>query len=190
MQRFRGLVGSMLGCVTLGLVVLTPAAVVAEGATPWAEDESMGSSAVPEVIENYVAALNAHDGKRAAAFYTEDAEVTQAVQNGNTFTGRDQIADWVDDNVAGLPDLEVTIGSVVQSDDRVAWEWTYSGSYTGQFPGAPVGEGQSVVLRGVSVMELNGDGLIARETLYFDNLSFFTQIGVTDYPTTPVSGGN
>lgn len=105
MQRFRGLVGGMLGCVTLGLVVLMPAAVVAEGATPSAEDESMGSSAVPDVIESYVAALNAHNGERAAGFYTQDAQVTQAVQNGNTFTGRDEIADWVNDNVAGLPDL-------------------------------------------------------------------------------------
>lgn len=78
----------------------------------------------------------------------------------------------------------------MQSGDRVAWEWTYSGTYTGQFPGAPAGEGQPVVLHGVSVMELNEEGLIVRETLYFDNLLFFTQIGVTDYPTTPVSGGD
>ena len=186
MQRFRSLLEVCSGvCTRAGCIGAV--AVVAEDATPSAEEESMGSSAVPDVIENYVAALNAHDGERAAGFYTQDAQVTQAVQNGNTFTGRDEIAGWVEDNVAGLPDLEVTIGSVVQDGDRVAWEWTYSGAYTGQFPGAPAGEGQPVVLHGVSMMELNGEGLIVRETLYFDNLSFFTQIGVTAYPTTPVS---
>jgi len=150
----------------------------------------MGSQTVPEVIERYVAALNAHDSEQAASLYTEDAVVTQAVQTGNTFTGREEIAGWVGDNLAGLPDLEVTVGTVVQDGDRIAWEWTYSGSYTGQFPGAPEGEGQQVVLQGISVMEISDDGLIARETLYYDNLSFLMQIGVADTPTTPVSGSD
>ena len=57
------------------------------------------------------------------------------------------------------------------------WEWTYAGSYTGQFPGAPAGSGQAVELRGVSVMTV-ADGLVTRETLYYDNQSFLSQIGV------------
>ena len=80
------------------------------------------------------------------------------------------------DNLAGLPDLEVTVGRVVQSGDLLIWEWTYSGTYTGQFPGAAKGEGQQVTLDGVSVMELDGE-LIAKETLYYDNQSFLSQIG-------------
>lgn len=190
MRGFRGLVGGVLGGVSLGLVLVTPAAVLAETATPSAEGTSMGTQNVPSVIENYVTALNAHDSERAASLYTEDAVVTQAIQTGNTFTGREEIAGWVGDNLAGLPDLEVTVGTVVQVEDRVAWEWTYSGSYTGQFPGAPEGEGQQVVLKGISVMEISRDGLIAKETLYYDNLSFLTQIGVADTPATPVSGSD
>ncbi len=147
----------------------------------------MASAAVPEVIETYVAALNAHDPERAARCYTEDAEVRQAVQLGNTFTGREQIADWVRDNLGGLPDLKVTIRHMVEGNGSVAWEWTYTGTYTGQYPGVPEGSGQEVTLEGASVMELRNDE-IARETLYFDNLAFLTQIGVTDYPTTHASG--
>jgi steroid delta-isomerase-like uncharacterized protein len=134
------------------------------------------STQTPAVLANYVAALNDHNPEGAAAAYTGDAVVTQAVLNGSTFTGREQIAGWVSDNLAGLPDLEVTIGTVVHAGDVLAWEWTYAGTYTGQFPGAANGEGQQVTLTGVSVMELEGD-LIARETLYYDNQTFLSQIG-------------
>lgn len=98
-----------------------------------------------------------------------------------------EIADWVRDNLGGLPDLKVTVRHVVEGESAVAWEWTYSGTYTGQFPGAPEGKGQAVTLEGMSVMEIE-NGEIARETHYFDNLAFLTQIGVTDYPTTHAPG--
>jgi steroid delta-isomerase-like uncharacterized protein len=134
------------------------------------------STQVPAVLANYITALNDHNPEGAAAAYTEDAVVNQAVLSGNTFTGREQIAGWVSDNLAGLPDLEVAIGTVVQSGDVLVWEWTYSGAYTGQFPGGGKGDGQQVTLNGVSVMMLEGD-LIAKETLYYDNQSFLSQIG-------------
>jgi steroid delta-isomerase-like uncharacterized protein len=172
MQRFPGLSRRRFGAAALGVIVAgVPAgAGLAKGMT-------MAQETMPAVLEGYVAALNAHDPEAAAGAYREDAVVEQAVLHGNMFTGREEIAGWVGDNLAGLPDLRVTVGSVTQQDDRLVWEWTYAGAYTGQFPGAPEGSGQPVELRGVSVMTLDGD-LIARETLYYDNQSFLTQIGV------------
>jgi len=138
--------------------------------------------ATSDLLDGYVAALNAHDAEDAARFYAEDAVVTQAVHEGNTFTGRDQIAGWIGDNLGGLPDLDVAVVGVVEEDDRLAWEWIYRGTYTGQFPGVPDGSGQPVELRGASVMEMQ-DGKIVRETLYYDNLAFLTQIGAMDGAT-------
>ncbi len=54
------------------------------------------------------------------------------------------------------------------------------------YPGAPGGVGQAIELRGVSVMEVQG-GAVVRETLYFDNLAFLTQIGAMD-DGTPAAG--
>ncbi len=166
------LVGLILAMA--GMVGTLSGVTGAQESTPAIKDQETGTV---ELLDGYVAALNAHDGQEVAGYYAEDAVVTQAVYEGNTFTGRDEIARWIGDNVAGLPDLDVSVVSVTGADDRLVWEWVYWGAYTGQFPGAPAGEGQTVELRGVSVMELE-DGEIVRETLYYDNLSFLTQIGV------------
>lgn len=150
-----------------------------QSSTLVAVEQEMGAV---ELLDGYVASLNAHDAQATAGYYAEDAVVTQAVHEGNTFTGREEIADWMGDNFAGLPDLVVSVVSVTAEDDQLAWEWVYSGTYTGQFPGAPVGGGQSIELRGVSVMELVDDDIV-RETLYYDNLAFLTQIGVLEKAT-------
>ncbi len=162
---------TMLGMVPIGSVDAS------HESTPVPAREESGM----DFVATYVDALSAHDGEAVAALYAEGAVVTQAVEGGATFTGREEIAGWVNDNVGGLPDLTVTAGNVATSGDIVIWEWTYTGTYSGQYPNAPAGSGQAVTLRGVSVMEVR-DGLIVRETLYYDNLSFLTQIGVEATP--------
>jgi steroid delta-isomerase-like uncharacterized protein len=187
MRRGRVGVGGGVMVAALGLMAMMPSGMGAGQATPMVEEQVvMETVEMPALLDGYVAALNAHDAEAVAAAYAEDAVVTQAVQDGGTFTGRAEIAGWVRDNVAGLPDLEVGVVSVVQDADRLVWEWVYTGSYTGQYPGAPGGAGQAIELRGVSVMEVQ-DGVVVRETLYFDNLAFLTQIGALDAGT-PVAG--
>jgi steroid delta-isomerase-like uncharacterized protein len=134
------------------------------------------ASAQAEIVLAYEAALNLHDAEQVAALYSEDAVVEQAIQDGNVFTGREEITTWIDDNLQGIPDLTVETQSIIVEANRIAWEWIYQGTYTGQFPGAPAGEGQPIFLRAVSLLEIQ-DGLIVRETIYFDNEAFMTQIG-------------
>ncbi len=116
--------------------------------------------------------------------------VEQAVGGGNTFRGRAAIADWIAANLAAIPDLSIETHGVVLDGDRLVWEWRYRGAYTGRYPGLPAGRGQPIELRGASVMELR-DGLIARETLYYDNGDFLRQVGAvpdsTPQPATPTA---
>ncbi len=125
-----------------------------------------------------------------AALSAEDAVVEQAVGGGNTFRGRAAIADWIAANLAAIPDLSIETHGVVLDGDRLVWEWRYRGAYTGRYPGPPAGRGQPIELRGASVMELR-DGLIARETLYYDNGDFLRQVGAvpdsTPQPATPTA---
>jgi steroid delta-isomerase-like uncharacterized protein len=179
MLGFRRLSRRALGAASLGVLVAPSAGSVAIGAG----EATMTRQTTADLLDDYVAALNAHDGEQAASFYADNAVVTQAVLNGNTFTGREEIAGWVDDNVAGLPDLTVRVVSVTAQDDRLVWEWAYEGTYSGQFPGAPAGKGQRIVLAGVSVMTVGADGLIGQETLYYDNQSFLSQAGAEDVAT-------
>ncbi len=95
---------------------------------------------------------------------------------GNTFRGRDAIGGRIAANLAGIPDLSIETRGGVVDEDRLAWEGVYRGTDSGRYPNLPEGRGQPILLRGASVMELR-DGLIARETLYYDNADFLRQVG-------------
>ena len=163
------------------MTALLAAALAAGGAGSASAQDATPVTAIPELIATYEAALDAHDAAAVAALYAEDATVTQAVQNGNTFQGREAIEGWVADNLAGIPDLDVTTESVVSEGDRVAWQWVYRGSYTGQFSGLPAGQGQPIELHGASFFVLR-DRQIVQETVYFDNAAFLAQTGTVATP--------
>ena len=172
---------TVVALVVLAVSVLAGTnAVVAQEGTP----ESDGAS----LIAAYEAAFNAQDAAGVAALYAEDAVVTQAVQNGEVFEGRDAIHGWVADNLAAIPDLTLTTEAVVTEGGSIAWEWTYHGTYTGQFPGLPAGQGQSIELHGAGFFELQ-DGLIARETVIYDTLAFMTQVGAMATPAAASGNG-
>jgi steroid delta-isomerase-like uncharacterized protein len=167
---------SMLVIALLALATLLGGAgrTVARDATP--------QTATPELIAAYESALNAHDPEAVAALYTDDATVTEAVQDGSTFNGRDAIEAWIAANFAGIPDLTVTTESVVSEGNRIAWAWVYHGSYTGEYSGLPPGQGQQITLPGASFLDLR-EGKIASETIYFDNRAFLTQVGALGTPS-------
>ena len=155
--------------------------------------EEAGPAASPvapaALVADYVAALNAHDPDRVAALYAEDAVVEQAVQGGNVFRGRAEIAGWVAANLGGVPDLTVTTESVIAEGDRVAWAWVYRGAYSlhGPVPWPAGGPRSADRAAGVSLLELR-DGRIGRETVYFDNAAFLAEVGAPPGPGTPEAG--
>lgn len=169
------------------VIALLALATLLGGAGRTRAQDATPQAAAPDLIAAYESALNAHDPEAVAALYTDDATVTQAVQDGSTFSGRDAIEAWIAANFAGIPDLTVTTESVVSEGGRIAWAWVYRGAYSGQFPGLPAGQGQPITLPGASFLALR-EGKIASETIYFDNRAFLTQVGALGTPSaTPVS---
>jgi hypothetical protein len=168
-------------------------AAFAAGGTSGSTQDA-GGAATPTVESAGVAAsraaLNAHEPERLAALDAEDAKVEQAVANGNVFRDREEIGDWVADNLPGVPGLSVSTGSTVVEGDRIAWARVYPGTYTGRYPGLPADEGQPFELRGVSRLTVR-DGLITRETVYVDYASFLARVGPQPEPgllrSTPAS---
>lgn len=131
---------------------------------------------IPEIITNYVAALNAHDPDAFAALHAEDAVFEQVVKDGLVFRGREEIRGWAVANIHAAPDFSIATESVLVERERIAWAWRYRATYTGQYPGYPAGHGQPIALRVFALIELR-DGQIARETHYFDNYTFLSQTG-------------
>jgi steroid delta-isomerase-like uncharacterized protein len=122
-----------------------------------------------------VESWNAHDAVGVAAFYAEEATVTDA--GGETATGREEIAARARQYMDALPNLRFELQSVAADGNRFAMEWRASGTNTGSLAGMPP-TNRPVVVEGCDVGEFGDDGLIQRETDYWNEASFLRQLGL------------
>jgi steroid delta-isomerase-like uncharacterized protein len=91
--------------------------------------------------------------------------------------GQDAVRAFFRELFAAFPDFTMTLDRIVADDTTAVVQWHAAGAFTGgQFQGiAPTGS--RVEIRGVDVMEI-ADGLITRNTIYYDGASFARQIGL------------
>jgi steroid delta-isomerase-like uncharacterized protein len=90
--------------------------------------------------------------------------------------GHDEIRAFFEGTHATFSDIEVTPTTGFQTDDWATLEGIFAGSYTGQIPGLPAGEGQPFAVPFAVIFELEGDK-IRRNADYFDLSSVLAQIG-------------
>ncbi|MBV9207281.1 MAG: ester cyclase [Actinobacteria bacterium] len=78
---------------------------------------------------------------------------------------------------AAFPDFAMTVNRLVADETSAVVQWHAAGTFAGgPFQGiAPTG--RRVEIRGVDVMEI-ADGLIQRNTIYYDGATFARQIGL------------
>jgi steroid delta-isomerase-like uncharacterized protein len=133
-----------------------------------------------KVVEDYLAAWNAHDSAAAAALLAEDVTYYDAAY-GSPIMGRDTAKTAVIDNFMGaVPDANWMIkGEPVVAGDQVAFEWEFTGTNTGTWADGTVGTGAAFTLAGLSIFRVEG-GLIAYEGDYYDALGLFTQLGLIE----------
>jgi hypothetical protein len=104
-------------------------------------------------------ALNRHDVEGMAALFAPNYRSEQPVHPQRGFGGRDQVAaNWAV-MFDGVPDLEA--GVVKESTEgTTSWsEWVWRGSHR---------DGTPFLMKGVTVMGLQDDGLIAWARLYME----------------------
>lgn len=78
---------------------------------------------------------------------------------------------------AAVPDFEVVPEKIVADDRHAVVTWRSSGTFDGEpFQGIDP-TGSRVELRGVDVLEVE-DGLIVRNTIYYDGQAFARQVGM------------
>jgi steroid delta-isomerase-like uncharacterized protein len=157
--------------------VLTAAQAASPAATP---------AALPPPLDAWDAAWASGDIETILATYTEDV-VFEEVPFHLVVRGQDELRAHLEAFYAAFPDITfVVTGDAFVAGDRAAVEWTASGTYTGQIPGMPPGEGQIVTFRGANILELEGDKVrVERE--YYDAASLLAQLGALPAPGTPTS---
>jgi ketosteroid isomerase-like protein len=111
-----------------------------------------------------------------AAAYTDDA-VYEEVASGVVRSGREEINAYLTEFLAAFADPRAEVESVFAI-------WAFTGNYVGQRPGLPAGTGQPISFRGASLLDLR-DGMIFRETQFFDAYGLLIQVGAVPAQTPP-----
>jgi steroid delta-isomerase-like uncharacterized protein len=147
--------------------LLGPGLLRAQEASPTADEAS--------ILQAYEDAWSSGDAAQVAALYSE-AAVREDIPTGTTSDGRAAIEAFATGLFAVDSDvrLEVTDGFVGETWAVV--EWTFSGVHQAT--------GGEVTVRGASVLELE-DGLIVRESDYYDLPQMQEQIAAAEGTPTP-----
>ncbi|MDB4937115.1 MAG: hypothetical protein JWP87_4087 [Labilithrix sp.] len=128
-------------------------------------------------------ALNAHDAKKVASFYTENAVVKMAGMPD--VTGRDAIAaDW-QKRFDASSDAKSMASRVFVKGDVVIVEWAWAGKQTGEMMGVKATE-KPIGAAGAEVMWFSPDGLVKEQHTYVDMGTVMAQIGVSKMKARPV----
>lgn len=164
----------LLAGLSAGLGFGRPRGSAAQSATP-------AAASLPPPVARFVAAMDAADPDQLADSYAPNG-VLEEVGFGQTFTGRDAIRADEAGFLAGFRDVTIRVTDAFASGDQDAVEWSFAGTYSGQLPGMPAGQGQRVQFRGASLLQFTADGITAHRQ-YFDAYTILVQLGALPAPT-------
>src|SRR5262245_51503666 len=121
-----------LGASGLGLALAArPISAAAQEASPTAT-----AAALPPLVAEWQAAVASHNLDRILALFTPDG-IWEEVPLNVFAQGQDAIRAHLQGVFAATADIAYAVASGFATGDRMAAEWTVSGTVTGDFPGLP-----------------------------------------------------
>jgi len=130
------------------------------------------------VLEEHVAAENAHDRARVLATYATAGPVFEDVPAGRRYVGPDEIVGNYRHLWDGFPGLVRRIDRWTFGEDACVIELTLTGAHDGEYRGiAPTG--RRLELRIIAHFAFDEDGRIKQETAYYDTLTFMRALGLS-----------
>src|SRR5215211_4230185 len=105
--------------------------------------------------------------KPLLALCSEDC-VYQDVPVGAVMSSHKELRDFFDMFRTAMPDMNFTAAGVRACDQGVTVEWAVTGTHTGTVPGLPPATNKAAEVRGVSVIDLNAEGLATGARDYWD----------------------
>jgi steroid delta-isomerase-like uncharacterized protein len=142
-----------------------------------AQEAKARSEALPEIGLVFSEAWSSGDPEQLVGIYAEDALFEEVVLSGTVTHSREELRAYAGALYAAFPDFTATPVSGFVSGNWAFVEWMLTGAYTGQFGSLPPDTGQPVELRVATVLELHDDGLIRRDSEYWDSATVLTQLG-------------
>jgi steroid delta-isomerase-like uncharacterized protein len=128
-----------------------------------------------EAAEEILASFAVRDADRVAANVHADA-VEHFLPIGE-FRGREAIRAFWHGVFAAFPDFEIELERIVADDRNAAVYWKARGTFTGEPFQGIAANGRRIELVGTDAMEIE-DGLIRRNTVYWDGAAFARDVGL------------
>jgi steroid delta-isomerase-like uncharacterized protein len=136
-------------------------------------------SRATEVGEQFLAVWSKDDPQALLDLCREDC-VYEDVTVATVLGSHKELRDFFDMFRHVLPDMSFTSEGIKACEGGVTVEWTVSGTHRGDAPGLPPATQKYAEVRGVSVLDLDADGLITGVRDYWDAATWFRQIGVLE----------
>ncbi len=112
-----------------------------------------------------------------AAIALQHADVYEDFLVLRPLSGRDEVRRFFDGLFRAFPDFELQIERITSEGETAAVQWTATGTFSGgPFEGIDP-NGKRVTVRGIDVMQFER-GLLRRNTIYYDGMSFARQVGL------------
>lgn len=131
---------------------------------------------VEDAARAYFEAVAARDPDAMAARW--HAEGVEDIVPLGVFRGPEGVRELFGELFAAIPDFAFTVERVTADDEVAAVQWRAAGTFDGApFQGIDP-TGRWLELRGTDCIEVDEDGLIVRNTAYYDGMAFARGVGL------------
>jgi steroid delta-isomerase-like uncharacterized protein len=133
------------------------------------------------ILQKQLESFNAHNAEAFVSAYTSDATCYDPYYE-QALKGHKELLQDLSDFFNGFPDLKGKIvGNILISDNLAALEAEMSGTHTGYLPSpnGPIPPTKRKIHISMSrFVEFTKDGLIKKESRYYDIMSIMVQLGL------------
>lgn len=129
------------------------------------------------IARSFFEYLNLHDVTQLTTLFADQC-LYEEVATGRSYDSREKIAHYIGGTIAGIPDTEFEVVSLLANDQVAAIEWIWKGTNSVGWDqmGLPATH-KYFELKGTSIMVIQ-NGLIVRNSDYWDWNSFMIGIGI------------
>ena len=128
-----------------------------------------------KTVESYVTTVwNNKDLSGIEVFFSK--EFSRRINNVEIATNKKELAAHIQVYFNGFPDLHLTVNKISSLQNQIFINWTIKGTNTGVFGELPV-TGKKITVSGISRFDMNENGEIVFEDIFYNELSFLQQLG-------------
>jgi steroid delta-isomerase-like uncharacterized protein len=130
-------------------------------------------------LDEWAAGWSTQDVERVISLCTEQC-VYEDVPLGVVNHGKEELRVFGQQVFNAFPDFKIELTTHVAAGNWAMLEWTMSGTHQGDLPGMPA-TAKSFSVRGATALQID-DGLISRNSDYWDMATLLTQLGLNPSP--------